>query len=135
MCDKCDAGTDCTSTCQPCTRGCLKKASAVQETRHWLNFKRRATYTCRSCFTIVLTSQLDTMKEGSSNHASSQIQISQILKLIGCDEYKNSVQTLPSNKIRRRVELRETGRSTMPVCPEYRMSFGKALRGGHMFST
>ena len=89
VCDKCDAGTSCTKccTCQPRTRGCPKKASAVQETPHRLNPERRAT--CTSRFAAEPASELDTMNEGSSNYASSQIHICQVLKLMDCDEYEH----------------------------------------------
>ena len=93
VCDKCDAGTSCTEccTCQPRRP---KKASAEQETPHRLHPERCAT--CTSRFAAEPASKLDTMNEGTSNYASSQVHICQVLKLIGCDEHINSVQTLPS---------------------------------------
>ena len=104
QCVTCDAGTSCTKccTCQPCTRGRPKKASTVQETPHGLNPERRAT--CTSRFAAEPASELDTMNEGTSNYASSQVHICQVLKLMGCDEHENSVRTLPSIEIRRQLE-------------------------------
>ena len=72
------------------TRGRPKKASAVQETPHRLNPERRAT--CTSRFSAEPASELDTMNEGTSNYASSQVHICQVLKLIDCDEHENSVR-------------------------------------------
>ena len=64
----------------------IKKASAVQETPHRLNHEQRAT--CSSHFATEPASELDTMNEGTSNNASSQVHICQVLKLImGCDEH------------------------------------------------
>lgn len=106
VCDKCDAGTSCTKccTCQPRTRGRPKKASTVQETPHRLNPKRRATCTSRFAAEPP-ASELDTvMNDVSSNYASSQLHICQVLKLMGCDEHESSVRTLPSIEIRRHVE-------------------------------
>ena len=116
VCDKCYAGTSCTKccTCQPHTRGRPKKASAVQETPHRLNPERCATCTLR--FAAETASELDTMNEGTSNYASSQVHICQVLKLMGCDEHENSVRTLPSIEIRRQVEWasdREIDHSSM----------------------
>eukprot|EP00731_Ephydatia_muelleri_P002645 Em0001g2645a len=107
VCDKCDAGTNCTKccTCQPRTRGRPKKVSAVQETpqAQRLNPKRLATCTLHSA--AEPDSDLDTARnEESSNDASSQERIRQVLKLMGCDEYESCVRTLPSIEIRRHAE-------------------------------
>ena len=107
VCDKCDAGTNCTKccTCQPRTRGRPKKVSAVQETpqAQRLNPKRLATCTLHSA--AEPDSDLDTARnEESSNDASSQERICQVLKLMGCDEYESCVRTLPSIEIRRHAE-------------------------------
>ena len=73
----------------------------MQETPHRLNPERHAT--CTSHFAAEPASELDTMNEGTSNYASSHVHISQVLKLMGCDEHKNCVRTLPSIEIRRQV--------------------------------
>ena len=95
-----------------------------------LNPKRLATCTLRSA--AEPDSDLDTASnEESSNDASSQERIRQVLKLMGCDEYESCVRTLPSIEIRRHAECvsdRETDHASMTRI--YRMYFGKASSRG-----
>ena len=105
VCDKCDAGTSCTKCCpcQPRLRGRPKKVSVVQETPHRSNPERRAA-TGMSFVDepISIPAEIDTT-EGPSNYTSSQKHILDVLKLMGCDEHKRSVRSLPHVEMRRQV--------------------------------
>ena len=106
VCDKCDAGTGCTKCClcQTRLRGCPKKVSVVQETPHRSNPERHAaTGVSFVAEPISIAAEIDTT-EGRSNYTSSQKKILEVLKLMGCDEHKRSVRSLPHIEIRRQVK-------------------------------
>ena len=104
VCDKCDAGTGCTKCCpcQPRLRGRTKKVHVVQETPQ--NPERHAaTGISFVAEPISIAAEIDTT-EGPSNYTSSQKHILEVLKLMGCDEHKRSVRSLPHIDIRRQVK-------------------------------
>ena len=80
-----------------------KKVSVVQETPHRSNPERRAA--TEMSFVdepISIPAEIDTT-EGPSNYTSSQKHILDVLKLMGCDEHKRSVRSLPHVEMRRQV--------------------------------
>ena len=104
--DKCDAGTGCTKCClcQTRLRGRPKKVSVVQETPHRSNPERHAAIGVSFVAEpISIAAEIDTT-EGPSNCTSSQKHILEVLKLMGCDEHKRSVRSLPHIEIRRQVK-------------------------------
>ena len=106
VCDKCDAGTGCTKCClcQPRLRGRPKKVSVVHETPHRSNPARRAaTGISFVAEPILIAAEIDTT-EGPSNYTSPQKHTLEVLKLMGCDEHKRSVRSLPHIEIRRQVK-------------------------------
>ena len=106
VCDKCDAGTGCTKccACQPRLRGRPKKVSVVQETPHRSNPEHHTTTGISFVAEpISIAAEIDAT-EGPSNYTSSHKHILEVLKLMGCDEHKRSVRSLPHIEIRRQVK-------------------------------
>ena len=106
VCDRCDAGTNCTKCCpcQPRTRGRPRK-SDESETPYRINPEREARVHSAdvSVGKAVEDCSEPTCSTHTYCHASSQAHIIEILECMGCEDYNSSVRKLPHVDVRQQV--------------------------------
>ena len=136
VCDRCDAGTNCTKCCpcQPRTRGHPRK-SDESETPYRINPEREARV--HSADVSVGMAVEDCSEPTCSTHpyryASSQAHIIEILECMGCEDYDSSVRRLSHVDVRQQVLYATNDEIDAAGIHQVEMCFGKESRHGPAF--